>query len=296
MQNLIESTQYIETINKLDNLINSLLYSQDDGFINQSSKEAILNANKVVEKFNFEADKIAHENSFSNIDEILKEKKDELINLINKHCSKQIYIWVDEVFNNMVDNCILKACVNYQNKKFPDEIYNRILSALDWVSSIKKYSGEEKNKILKSLNQRFNKALNSKDSDFLEKPNPLRSDYGLFFKLRNLVTDDIQKFLEIDFSEYKLKLTQQDINYFLKLQGRMQQNKTSVTDEINLVNCAIELLDIKNDSDKYCFISQIQDDLNTIKDETEDIKIEKIKRRMELFKNKDDYYKKLLVF
>ena len=61
VQNIIKSTRYIDTINKLDNLLNELLYSQESGYIYMSSKDIINNAPIIIEKFNHQADKITKE-------------------------------------------------------------------------------------------------------------------------------------------------------------------------------------------------------------------------------------------
>ena len=296
MQNIINSVGFVEVINKIDNLINELLYSENSGFINLTSKDALDNSQKVLEKFNFEADKILKESSFSSLSEIINEKKEELLYQIQKHCTKEVQIWVDEVFNNMVDNCLLNISINVDNKELLEKNKNRIFSAIDWLSKIKNYSREEKNKLISSLNNKLKKALNSKDIDFVEKDNPYNSDFKLYFDLRNLITTNTKKFLELDFNDFKLKLSAKDILYFQKIQTRLNSNKTSVLDEINLVDYAIKSLNLTDENKKYELINNIQDDFNLIKDNNYQEMIEKVKNRIEKFRNEQDYYKKLLGF
>ncbi len=296
MQNIINSVGFIEVINKIDNVINELLYSENSGFINLTSKDALDNSQKVLEKFNFEADKILKESSFSNLNEIINEKREEFLYQIQKHCTKEVQTWVDEVFNNMVDNCLLNISINLDNKELLEKNQNRIFSAIDWISKIKNYSRDEKNKLISSLNGKLKKALNSKDIDFVEKDNPYNSDYKLYFELRNLITTNTKKFLELDFNDFKLKLSAKDILYFQKIQSRLNSNKTSVLDEINLVDYAIKSLNLADENKKYELINNIQDDFNLIKDNNYQEMIEKVKNRIEKFKNEQDYYKKLLGF
>ena len=296
MQNIINSVGFVEVINKIDNLINELLYSENSGFINLTSKDALDNSQKVLEKFNFEADKILKESSFSSLSEIINEKKEELLYQIQKHCTKEVQIWVDEVFNNMVDNCLLNISINVDNKELLEKNKNRIFSAIDWLSKIKNYSREEKNKLISSLNNKLKKALNSKDIDFVEKDNPYNSDFKLYFDLRNLITTNTKKFSELDFNDFKLKLSAKDILYFQKIQTRLNSNKTSVLDEIKLVDYAIKSLNLTDENKKYELINNIQDDFNLIKDNNYQEMIEKVKNRIEKFRNEQDYYKKLLGF
>ena len=296
MQNIINSVGFVEVINKIDNLINELLYSENSGFINLTSKDALDNSQKVLEKFNFEADKILKESSFSSLSEIINEKKEELLYQIQKHCTKEVQIWVDEVFNNMVDNCLLNISINVDNKELLEKNKNRIFSAIDWLSKIKNYSREEKNKLISSLNNKLKKALNSKDIDFVEKDNPYNSDFKLYFDLRNLIATNTKKFSELDFNDFKLKLSAKDILYFQKIQTRLNSNKTSVLDEIKLVDYAIKSLNLTDENKKYELINNIQDDFNLIKDNNYQEMIEKVKNRIEKFRNEQDYYKKLLGF
>ena len=85
MNNLAKNIKKVEFINNLDNLINELLYSKNNGYINLSSKEAVDGAIEVIEQFDNEVLKLCDEVDFENLDEIIQEKKNELIYQIKKH-------------------------------------------------------------------------------------------------------------------------------------------------------------------------------------------------------------------
>ena len=98
IQDIINTTSYVEIVNKLDNLINDLLYSKDSGYINLTSKDALDNAQKVIDKFNYETDKISKDSVVDNIGSILSSKKEELIAEVRKHYEKEIRNWAYNIF------------------------------------------------------------------------------------------------------------------------------------------------------------------------------------------------------
>ena len=296
LKDLIESTNYIETFNRFDNLINELIYSQNTGFINLRSKEALDGAKTVLEKFDFEADKITKENGSLNIDSIVSEKRNELIKIIEKHYIKEAKNWAYDAFNNMIDNCILQASIYNDDSEFIDKIYKKGICAISWISDICAFDENDKNKEIKKLDNDFNNAIKAKDNDFIDKTNPSKSDYELFLKLRSYIASDTDSFLALDFDNFKLKLSVSDINYFQKQKNLININKTKAVDEILLVDCAIEKLNIKSNEEKYKFIQEIKDEFQNLKEDNLENKIEIIKRRMQLFQNETEYFKKLLEY
>jgi len=296
LKDLIESTNYIETFNRFDNLINELIYSQNTGFINLRSKEALDGAKTVLEKFDFEADKITKENGSLNIDSIVSEKRNELIKIIEKHYIKEAKNWAYDAFNNMIDNCILQASIYNDDSEFIDKIYKKGICAISWISDICAFDENDKNKVIKKFDNDFNNAIKAKDNDFIDKTNPSKSDYELFLKLRSYIASDTDSFLALDFDNFKLKLSVSDINYFQKQKNLININKTKAVDEILLVDCAIEKLNIKSNEEKYKFIQEIKDEFQNLKEDNLENKIEIIKRRMQLFQNETEYFKKLLEY
>ena len=186
-----------------------------------------------------------------------------------------------EIYSGQLINIIFSA-FDKENKK------------VDMMLSV--VNNEDKNKIISKIYSDFSKALNSKDSDYLNKKSPEKSDCKLFLQLRNLLKDDIEKFKTDDLEEYKYRLSSQDINYLQKLKLDIVKNKTAVLDEMNLIDTAIKCLNIKNDVDKYNFIVQINDDKKLIEKNDEQSLMNIVKRRISLFKNSNHYYEKLLGF
>ena len=94
-------------------------------------------------------------------------------------------------------------------------------------------------------------------------------------------------------------------SYFNSLKIKSSSSEKNIKDdEIDLINCAISLLNIKTDNNKYEFIKLLLRDFDnfyrTNKKITEDNKILLVKRRMELYKDNSDkkqdykYYRKKL--
>ncbi len=289
---VIENICYIDTINKLDNLINELLYSQDEGYINMTSSNAVKNAQNTINKFNYESDKIIKESNITISSDLIKIKKNELTEAVKKHCSKEVITWAQEVFEESCENLLLKLSINRDDIENSQKIYCDMHNLINWISEVENYSEEEKSAILKEIDLKIQKILNSKDEDYTPKASPEDSDENIFMELFDSIISG--KFEDIDLNNYKLKLSKNDTAYFQNLQNRLKINKTSVMDEIYLVNYALESANIKNNSDKCKFIKEVADDFSQIKNNSTDDKTKTIKRRIELFKNKEGYFKKLL--
>lgn len=300
IKNVVESASYIEIVNMLDSLVFELLYSKE-GYLTLTLKTALDEAQNVIAKYDYESSKIIKDNDFKNIDDVVKDKRQELIEKIQEHYSKEAMNWAFSVYQNMVDNCIFCASINKDDKKLVDKFYNRALSAISWICEVKEFDEIDKNAILDEINLQFQEALQGDDSQYLPKSKLLNSDEILFMQLRSLITQDLERFLRADFNNFSNELTKEDISYFQKTKNELQTNKrTSVVDDIILENTAIEILGLENDKSKYAFLKQVRDDFLNNKDLNEDNKISIVKRRIKLFSDTQNknmlskYYKNLL--
>ena len=302
--NLVVSIYYLEFINNLDKLLWELLYS-NDGYINLTSKQAILEADKVIERFDFEANKLRKEVDFEKADLIIEEKRDELTKIVKDHYKKQAVIWANDIYENMLDNCLLNVTLYKTNPDMVDKIYNRTLSAAGWISEINKFSNEDKQTLIDVLNKEFKNALNSKDVDYLPNLKAEKSDPKLFVELRELILTDENKFISTDFNRFNTELIEDDIKYLNKIKNDLNTfKKVAIKDDVFLVNSAITLLKLKTFEDKYKFIKEVDGDITLFlfknKAITEKDKVEIIKRRMQLFKDYKNpeeislYYKNLI--
>ncbi len=290
-ENLLKSISYLEFINNIDNLVFELLYAPQGGFTGLMSKNAVLNAKGFLDKFNYEAEKLRKQFDFDCADRIIEEKRSDLIKQMKKHYDKQTFVWADEVYQSMLNNCFLLASVFKDDKDVKDKIYARILSCVSWISEIRGLSEEQSGNLIELNLEKFYSAVNSKDSDFMPKADKNRSDDKVFIQLRDLILKDKDKFLQTDFVSLNDKLSQEDIKYFNRIKNDIQTFRiNSVKDDILLVNSAIDVLKIKDAEKKYAFIKLIDNDFsdytvqnNKKPDETN--KIELVKRRMKLFKN-----------
>ena len=293
---MIKSTDYIDFINCLDDLINELLYSRESGYINKPSKEALKAAQSVVDKFNFESDKISKHYTVTDSVGIISQKRDELIKEIKKHYFAQSKKWAYDVFSKNLENNLLKLSVYKNDKNDTKRIYDNLSCLVGWFSSLNNLSSIQTKALFAEIDKKFQNTLKTKDSDYIYRQNPLKSDFESFFKLVNLILVDVNAFLSFDLTQLQTRLSIKDIYYFNKLKGRIKANESEVVDEINLINYALKQLNLKSLSDKYSFVSQIRDDLSLTKIDDEVQKVEVIKRRMKIFKNKEEYYMNLFSF
>lgn len=289
-KNLIFSTSYLEFINNIDNLVSNLLYSQQGGYTTLASKDAVVSASQIVEKFNREAQKLKKDADFENSDEIIAEKRKDLIKQIKKHYEEQSLVWADEVYQNMLDNCYLQASIHKNDKEMTDKIYARILSGASWISNIHGLSNDEMSELIRKNTIEFQHAMSLEDSDYIPNSESQKTDPSFFLKVRNLILEDSETFLTLDFANYQDKLSQCDINFLNRLRKDLQTCKINcVKDDILLVNTALDVLKIKEDTEKCEFIRQIDNDFSEITASGDKIdeerKITLVKRRMELFKN-----------
>ena len=302
--NLVISVYYLEFINNLDKLLWELLYS-DNGYINLTSKEAIVEAQKIVERFDFEANKLRKDVDFDKADLIIEEKREEFVEIVKNHYQKQAVIWANDIYENMLDNCLLNVTLHKNNTEMVDKIYNRALSSASWISEVNHFSAEDKKTLFDVLNREFKDAVNSKDDDYIPSTKAEKSDPKLFIELRDYILPQEDKFMSVDFEKLDNSLIDDDIKYLNKIKNDLKTFKrTAIKDEILLVNCAVNLLKLKTFEDKYKFIKEVDGDINVFlfknKKIEEKDKVEIIKRRIQLFKdykNPDEissYYKNLI--
>ena len=289
-ENLLTSISYLEFINNIDNLVFDLLYSPNNGFTGLLSKNAVTSAQGYLEKFNHEAEKIKRQVDFNNADKIIEDKNNDLIKKIKKHYNIQVVAWADEVYQNMIENCFLQASAFRDDKDIQDKIYAKILSCVSWMANIHNLTDDEMSKIIKINLDKFYRALNSNDSDFIPKASIQKTDPNSYLEIRDLILKDKDKFLTIDFNSLNDKLDSSDIQKFNRTKNDIQTSKiNSIKDDILLINSAIDVLKIKNNDEKYNFIKLVENDFYNSDVQTDNLdenkKIELIKRRMKLFKN-----------
>lgn len=300
MNNLVLSISYLEFTNKITSLINELLYSPNDGYMFLNSKDAVVGIDILLKKFNYEAQKIEKEYNFSDSNDFVKQKKNELLQIAKEHYEKEIINWADDVFDELADNILFKLANDKINAQM---YYLNLCDAIEWLAKIKNFNKEEKNSILQNYKIKFEKALKTNISNFIPKKNPAKSDTDEFIRLWKLVLLDKDEFLEQNFDDLTLKLTNDDITFFNSIKNKIQNSiQNQIIDEIYLINSAIENCKLKKNVEIYDFIKMIQTDFNLFFEQNKKIneedKIKLTKRRMALFldKNKEskEYFKKLI--
>ena len=260
MNNLAKSIRNVEFINNLDNLINELLYSKEKGYVNLTSKEAIDEAMNVIEEFDNDVLKLCDDVDIKNLDEIIQEKKNELIYQIKKHYYSQVAIWADEVYKNIITNTTLAISINKANKTYTDKVYNRGLCAISWYCGMMNIDKKEQTNLIKNYNEKIIKALNSKDSDYIQQETKTKTNPKYFLELRNLILSNEEKFLNLKLDTNN-KLSKEDITYFKKIQSELNTYKKNyIKDTIMLINSGIECLKLKNEEQIVEFIKQVEND------------------------------------
>lgn len=295
LSNIITSTKFFEFINNLDDLILDILYNPENGFVNLTSKNAIIEAENRVRYFDESANKIIEEAKLDNVQNIVEEKRNYLINTIKKHCDKQTLIWCDEIYHNCIDNCKTIIAINRDDKETVDKNIQKVLFIINWISNIKNLSEGEKNNLYNQFKKELNETI--KANKFEIPNNKINSNeqiyLKLFFEIRN------KDFINTDLDSYANDLTKEDLNYFKQIQASLSTYKiNSVIDEINLAESAILLLNLKTDKEKYDFIKEIINDFTMCKIEnkkiTQEDKITAVKNRILKFKNSLNYFKDLI--
>ncbi len=302
VKNLVASVSYLEFINKITSLFNKLLYNSQDGYIYLKSKDAIVNAQNVIKKFNHEAQNIKNTFSFYDDNDFISKKKDELIIKVKEHYNKELINWADDIFEEFIDNLFLELSLD---KDKAQKLYNSLICAINWLAEIKQIEKSEYLSLIDEFGAKFNNVLEKDDVDYLPKDDILKSNHDDFIQFWDLILKNTDDFLELDFNQEYNKLNQEDIRFFQTAQNNLRIiKKTNFLDEILLIKTALEELDLKENSKKYDFIKQINSDFiyfleqnKTIKEED---KVKLLKRRIAIFKDDNfkvkSYFKKLLAF
>ena len=300
MNNLLNSVIYLEFVNNITSLINNLLYSPQEGYVLLNSKDAIFGCDKVVEKFNHEVNKISKNVCFDDLENLIDQKRNDLIKKINEHRNSQISVWIDEVFNSLKSNLIFEISIDKNNTNV---CYNSFLRLLDWYCRINSYDEKLKHNLLSDFNSQMQNVLKTSDDDFLYIQNETKSVPSVFLKYWDMILLDCENFKKIDFNQEMNSLSIEDIKYFQTVQLKLRNYKKIVVfDELKLINSAIELMKLDKIDDKYQFIKNIQDDISSFGQNgskmLENDLIEIVKRRMQLFSQKQtntsDYFKNKL--
>ena len=298
IENIIKSANFLDFINSLDNLIFEILYSKETGYTLLSSKDAVNEAKNYISRFDNEAIKIANSNKISNFEKIINEKKQELIAQIQKHHKKEVLNWVYDVYENMKENCIFIASINKNNPEIVSKAKSRAYQVLNWFSIIQNYNEIEKKNIAFEFEKEFQEALLKSDEDYIQKKSPKTSNPDCYLKIRDLILENRENFLSLDLNKFTQELESNDLTYFFKLQNKLNTSETTeIIDEFQLVNCALNILELDEINEKYQFIKQINNDIECAQKNTslkEDDKINIIKRRMELYQNAFKYFKNKL--
>ncbi len=298
INNIIDSINHVEFLNKIDNLIFKLLFDEKEGYYNLRSKEAIEENEYYIEKFNQETENLLSDYKVADVTNLINEKRNEYILKLKEHFFRQSDIWADEVYLNLIENCIFMAKINKNDKNALDKIYHRGLSAISWISSIKNFEQKSKQNILDTFQNDFLKAVNSKEENLNNKQT--KTDFTTFLKLYFMPYENEEEFLKTELSDFQDKLNEKDITFLSTIKNKFSTyKKNEIKDEIALIFAAIEISKQKEEKSKYNFINEINNDFKAFytqnKKLDENDKITLVKKRIEVFKNSaEKYYKKTL--
>ena len=303
IENIVLSIKSLDFVNKLDNLIYEILYSSN-GYTSLISFEAVEKYKIYLEKFNNEVVKLKNEYEFCEIESIIQEKREIFLNIVNEHYYKQTIFWAEDVYQNIIDNCLFLASINKNDKYYLKILFNRGLFAISWISQIKQIDDFNIDKLILKFKNDFNGALNIKDSDYLPTNIIKKTDKNLLVKLRDLILENEDEFLQLNLSLFQDKITTKDIALLKRYQNGIRTfKKALLIDEIKLIDSAIEILKLSSNEDKYDFLVQIEDDFSAFYFSNKKIdeidKVNILKKRIALYrdnsKNNVEYYKKMII-
>ena len=104
----------------------------------------------------------------------------------------------------------MSISVNKTNKSYIDKIYNRGLCAISWYCGVINLNKKEQTNLIKDFNEQITKALNSKDSDFIQQELKTKTNSKYFLELRKLILNDEDKFLSLKLDTTD-KLSKEDV-------------------------------------------------------------------------------------
>lgn len=288
MENYILSIGYIELINEIDDLINKLLYSSKEGYINLSSKKAICEANNYLKKFDNQICNLENKFSIENFKEIITKKRNHFKRKIEEKYIKELKVWAFQVFKKNLDNCLLKANIEKENSALYENYFLEGLQVIEWYGNLIHLSQKDCVQIKEKFKKEFINSINSKD-EFLTQTE-IETEPKTYLTIRNNIINNEDLFLKTDFDDLNLKLNQNDRQYFKFVKNELKSyRKNKIKDEIIMINSLLNKYAIKNDT--YCLIKEIENDLIDFKKENKNIKdedlIKLITRRIEIFKSKN---------
>ncbi|MBR6298115.1 MAG: hypothetical protein IKR34_02605, partial [Candidatus Gastranaerophilales bacterium] len=213
MNSIIESANFFEFANSLDDLILEILYDSNKGYINTISKEAITQAQDKINYFDENTFKLIEEYKISNAENLIKEKRETLLSVIRKHYQEQALIWCDEIYRSCIENCKTLIAINRDNQEIVDKNFQKALALINWISNIKNLNQEEQNILLEGFNRELDEIIKSNKYDVLQ--NRIKSDEKTFVELYEKVKTE--EFLELNLLNYEEKLSKEDFEYFKQL-------------------------------------------------------------------------------
>lgn len=298
-KSIVASITCLDFVNKINSLCNDLLYSPNDGYIYTKSVQAINLRDKVLETYSFESNKLLAEFGFSDENDLIQKKKEELQKVIDKHYRLQLPIWAKEVFDELIEHNFFELSIN---KTKANEIYNSINSAILWLANIKKMPEADILDVKNKYDKKFNQILNSSDDDYIPDMTVKKTNVDTFLNLWDLLLKNYDDFIGYNFDNDKDELSDDDYKYFTYLKNRLiTYKKNEILDEVLLIESAVNKLELAKQQ-KYDFIKAINNDflcsLEKNKTLQENDKIQLIKRRILLFKdsinNETKYFDKLI--
>ena len=145
--------------------------------------------------------------------------------------------------------------------------------------------------------------MNSQDSDFIPKIKHVKTSPEIFMEFFNLASSKPDEFILANLLDKNDVISKEDLAILNKIREKLKtQKRTLQIDELKMINCAIDLISLKKNEEKYQFIKEVENDFsnNQLKNQeiSEEEKIKILKRRMQIFsentKNKNNYYVNLL--
>ena len=292
IKNIIKSTNFLDFVNNMDDLALEILYDPDSGYVNLTSKRAIDEAQNKLKYFDENIEKLIEKTNLDNTDKIIKEKREFLISVIKKHYKEQALVWCDEVYRNSMENCKTIIALNKDNKQIADNTFQKAIAMISWLSDIKKLSTKEENILFEQFNKELDEIIKSNGYKLL-KPRT-KSDETVFLDLFNKIKD--RDFTNMDINSYSEDLTRYDLNYFKQIQTDLSTYKsTSIKDEIDIIQGAFSILNLKDNKEKYEFLKEVINDFMSFKAQNKKLsqedKIHLIKHRVLIFKDRINYFK-----
>ncbi len=292
INNIIKSADFLEFVNNLDELVLDILYNQNTGYANLTSKTAINEAQNKLKEFDENARKLLENAALDDVSGVIEEKRQDLICAIKKHYNQQIFIWCDEIYKNCIENCKISIAINRDNIELSDKEFQKALNMISWISNVKQLSSDEEQVLFEQFNKELDEMIKSNTYELLK--NKTKSDEKKFLELFYKI--DTEDFLKLDLEKENEYLTKEDLNYFKQIQQNLSTYKsTSIKDEVSLLKNAIQILNLKDNKGKYIFIKEILNDFISFRIEnkklTNDDKITLVKRRISIFKDNSNYFK-----